>query len=132
MAQSVSVTLHKSATAKCLNCSSIYTLALTVPEINLEICGNCHPFYTGQDTIVDSAGRIEKFQARMQKTQTLGAGTGKKTKKSRKIRQSISDLGEPEVVETSKPAKPQQPKTKSVAPSSSESNTESESSETNE
>lgn len=33
-------------------------------EINVEICSNCHPFYTGQEKILDSAGRVEKFKAK--------------------------------------------------------------------
>src|SRR3990167_10695981 len=33
-------------------------------EINVEICSKCHPFYTGQEKILDSAGRVEKFKAK--------------------------------------------------------------------
>jgi large subunit ribosomal protein L31 len=32
-----------------------------VPEMKLEICSNCHPFFTGQQKFVDAAGRVEKF-----------------------------------------------------------------------
>jgi len=34
----------------------------TVPEIHVDICSACHPFYTGQQKFVDAAGRVEKFQ----------------------------------------------------------------------
>jgi len=34
----------------------------TVPELNVEICSACHPFYTGKQKFVDTAGRVEKFQ----------------------------------------------------------------------
>lgn len=35
--------------------------ALGKPELHLEICSNCHPFYTGKQKIVDTGGRVEKF-----------------------------------------------------------------------
>jgi hypothetical protein len=35
-----------------------------VPEINVEICSNCHPFYTGKQKLLDTAGRVDKFNAR--------------------------------------------------------------------
>jgi len=40
----------------------------TLPSMSLEICSNCHPFYTGKQTIVDTAGRVEKFMKRYGKT----------------------------------------------------------------
>jgi large subunit ribosomal protein L31 len=36
----------------------------TRPELRVEICSNCHPFYTGQQRIVDTAGQVERFQRR--------------------------------------------------------------------
>ncbi len=36
----------------------------TKNEINIDVCSNCHPFYTGQQKIVDTAGRVEKFKSR--------------------------------------------------------------------
>ena len=43
-------------------CGNTFTTRSTVPKLNVEICSNCHPFYTGQMKYVDSAGRVEKFQ----------------------------------------------------------------------
>lgn len=42
-------------------CGYTFKTKSTKPEIRLEVCGNCHPFYTGQQKYVDTAGRIEKF-----------------------------------------------------------------------
>jgi len=39
----------------------------TVPKISVDLCSNCHPFFTGRQKIVDSAGRVEKFLARYSK-----------------------------------------------------------------
>jgi large subunit ribosomal protein L31 len=36
----------------------------TMEKIDVEICSHCHPFYTGDDKTIDSAGRVEKFKAR--------------------------------------------------------------------
>lgn len=48
-------------------CGNRFETRSTVAEINVEICSNCHPFYTGKQRLVDSAGRIEKFQKRYAK-----------------------------------------------------------------
>ena len=37
-------------------------------DIRLEICSNCHPFYTGKQTIVDTAGQVERFQKRLERS----------------------------------------------------------------
>jgi len=87
MAQSVDIKIYPNATATCSNCSSVYMILGNKPEIQVEICGNCHPFYTGQDVVVDTAGRIEKFQARLAKSQSIQK-TGKKTKVKKKRTQS--------------------------------------------
>ena len=46
-------------------CGNTFTTGSTVKEINVELCSNCHPFYTGKAKLVDTAGRLEKFRARM-------------------------------------------------------------------
>jgi large subunit ribosomal protein L31 len=45
-------------------CGATYTTRSTKPQLSVEICANCHPFYTGKQKFVDSAGRVEKFQQR--------------------------------------------------------------------
>ncbi len=47
----------------CLCGNEIETRA-TQPEIRVDICSNCHPFYTGKQKLVDTAGRVERFQKR--------------------------------------------------------------------
>lgn len=48
----------------CNSCDTNFTLRSTVPEITVEICSNCHPFYTGKQKLIDTAGRVDKFRAR--------------------------------------------------------------------
>ncbi len=43
-------------------CGNTFETRSTVPEIKVDVCSKCHPFFTGQEKFVDSAGRIEKFK----------------------------------------------------------------------
>ena len=45
-------------------CGETFTTRSTKDKINVEICSKCHPFYTGKQKLVDTAGRVEKFQKR--------------------------------------------------------------------
>ena len=45
-------------------CGATFTTRSTVPKIAVEICSVCHPFYTGKQKFVDTAGRVEKFMRR--------------------------------------------------------------------
>lgn len=51
---------YKTATVKCV-CGNEFETRSTVDEISVEICSACHPFFTGQQKLVDSAGRVERF-----------------------------------------------------------------------
>ena len=42
-------------------CGNKFTTRATVPSIRVEICSECHPFYTGKQKFVDAAGRVDKF-----------------------------------------------------------------------
>lgn len=46
------------------SCGNVLETRSTVPEIHVEICAVCHPFYTGKQKIVDVAGRVERFNRR--------------------------------------------------------------------
>ncbi len=45
-------------------CGESFATRSTLPEINIQICSKCHPFYTGRQKLVDSTGRVEKFHRR--------------------------------------------------------------------
>lgn len=57
--------LHE-ITARCA-CGNAFVTTSTLPELHVTICSNCHPFYTGAQKFLDTAGRIEKFQKRYKK-----------------------------------------------------------------
>jgi large subunit ribosomal protein L31 len=52
---------YKPATVTCA-CGNIAETRSTVGNIHVEICSNCHPFFTGKQKLVDTAGRVEKFR----------------------------------------------------------------------
>jgi large subunit ribosomal protein L31 len=60
-------------------CGNEFETFSTVKEINVEICSQCHPLFTGQQKIVDSTGRVERFRRKYQTS--LKQGRSAKTKK---------------------------------------------------
>lgn len=50
-------------------CGAAFTTGSTLPEIKVDICSACHPFFTGEARFVDVQGRVEKFQAKQKKAQ---------------------------------------------------------------
>ena len=46
------------------SCGHSYVTRATRPELRVELCSECHPFYTGKQKVVDTAGRVERFQRR--------------------------------------------------------------------
>lgn len=74
---------HQKAKVTCA-CGNTFTVGSTLPEIHVEICSMCHPFYTGKQKLVDSARRVEKFKERAAKKETASASRkGKKVKKEK-------------------------------------------------
>jgi large subunit ribosomal protein L31 len=55
---------YKMASVTCA-CGNTFQVGSTVDQIKVEVCSNCHPFYTGQMKYVDTAGRVDAFRARM-------------------------------------------------------------------
>lgn len=51
---------------RCMTCGTTWTTGSTVDSLTVEICSNCHPFYTGEQRIVDTEGRVDKFMKRLQ------------------------------------------------------------------
>lgn len=70
---------HKNSKVTCA-CGNSFVTGSTMPELKVELCSNCHPFYTGKQKLVDSARRVEKFKERAGKTSANSARGGKKAK----------------------------------------------------
>lgn len=63
MQKEIHPTYHPKAKASCV-CGAEYEVGSTMPEIKVEICASCHPFYTGTEKVLDIAGRVDKFKKR--------------------------------------------------------------------
>jgi len=68
MKKAIHPTYFPSATIKCA-CGNTIKTGSTKEKLEIEICSNCHPFYSGKAKMIDAAGRVEKYRARLQKKQ---------------------------------------------------------------
>jgi large subunit ribosomal protein L31 len=57
------------------SCGNTFTTRSTIPELRVELCSECHPFYTGKQKLVDTGGRVERFQRRAAKAQKAQKAT---------------------------------------------------------
>lgn len=64
-------------------CGNTFTTGATKPEIHVEICSKCHPFFTGQQKYVDTLGKVENFQRRQRVSQILKQAKKKKVVEER-------------------------------------------------
>ncbi len=70
------------------NCGQTFEFGSTKETIQVEICSNCHPYYTGKSNLIDTAGRLERFKARMERSQSLKDGAKPNKAKSKKSSKS--------------------------------------------
>ncbi|MDD3250052.1 MAG: 50S ribosomal protein L31 [Smithellaceae bacterium] len=70
---------YKAATITCV-CGNMIETRSTKKDIKIEICSNCHPFMTGKQKIIDTAGRVEKFKKKYE-AKPAAAAAKKKTVK---------------------------------------------------
>ena len=73
-------TFHEKTIATC-SCGASFEVGSTEENIKVELCSNCHPFYTGEQKIVDTARCVEKFKAKEAKLKEVGIDKKGKTAK---------------------------------------------------
>jgi len=64
MKQNIHPEYYPNATVRCA-CGNTFVVGSTQETIEIEVCSACHPFYTGQDKMVDKVGQVQKFRKRM-------------------------------------------------------------------
>lgn len=69
MKKDIHPSYHQEAKVKCV-CGAAFMVGSTKSEIAVEICGDCHPFYTGKEKLLDTVGRIERFKTRRAQAST--------------------------------------------------------------
>ncbi len=88
----------KEAVITC-GCGAVIRTGSTRSEMNIDVCANCHPFYTGKKKRIDSTGRVDRFEKLSKKTETLRSGTrSKRTKlseKSKRKAEKTATAGKP-------------------------------------
>jgi len=83
---------YADAVVKCSGCGNTFTVGATVPAIQVEVCYNCHPFYTGQMKFVDTAGRVDAFMAKMKKagTKRMSKSEKRRIKEEKRIQKEMA------------------------------------------
>ena len=66
------------------SCGEKFETRSTMPEIHVEICSKCHPFFTGTQKLVDTAGRVDKFKAKQKKAEEHQSKLKSKKTKAKK------------------------------------------------
>ncbi len=76
-------------------CGNTFVVGGSVPEIRVEVCSVCHPFYTGQMKFVDTAGRVDAFKSRLEKANTkkISKTEKRKLKREKKIAEDLARPG---------------------------------------
>lgn len=83
MKQDIHPTYYPQAKVICA-CGNTFKTGSTKEELKIEICSNCHPFYTGKDKLIDTAGRVDRFKKIVDKKGHAATGRlGKRVKKER-------------------------------------------------
>lgn len=68
----------------CNTCKTEYKLGATVGDIKVELCANCHPFYTGKQMLVDTDNLVDKFNKKLSAAKPVGTLVSKKQKRIEK------------------------------------------------
>ena len=78
---------YSDAVILCSNCKKEFKFGNTQEKIQVETCSNCHPFYTGKKTLLDTEGRVDKFQ------QKRAAATGmvKKDRRKKTLEERVNE-----------------------------------------
>jgi len=76
-------------------CGNTFTVGSTKQHIEVEICGKCHPFYTGEMRFVDTMGRVERFQKTMLQNQGKKYVSKKQTQIAKKQAEAAAEAARP-------------------------------------
>ncbi|HBU69976.1 MAG TPA: 50S ribosomal protein L31 [Elusimicrobia bacterium] len=108
--------IHPNYVESTVTCACGYTFKTrsTKPVIRLEICSHCHPFFTGKQKLVDSAGTVERFHKRFAKTE------GKTVKAVKKAKPVVAKKPKSKILSTAPRRKKSAAAPKAAAPKKAE------------
>jgi large subunit ribosomal protein L31 len=73
------------------SCGETFTTRSTLPEIKVEVCSACHPFYTGKQKLVDTAGRVERFNRKYRRDRQVALVCARRTECSSSVHPGPSE-----------------------------------------
>lgn len=76
---------NKKTKVEC-SCGAVFEFGSTLDDYKVEICSNCHPAYTGNKKLVDTAGRVDRFRDKLKKSQELKDRLNQPKKKEKEIK----------------------------------------------
>ena len=74
------------------SCGNTFTVGATVPEITTEVCSSCHPFFTGEQRIVDSGGQVERFMRKLERRDQMIADAERRRTRGTSPELPVMDL----------------------------------------
>lgn len=80
---------HPKATINC-SCGAKFVVGSTEEKMQIEICSQCHPLYTGKQKFIDTAGRLERYKKIIKKSKAL-KDSKVKTKKKKSVEKKVKD-----------------------------------------
>lgn len=89
----------KKTKVHCNGCNIEFETAATVESITVDICSNCHPFYTGKQKLVDTAGRVEKFKQRAEAAKKRQSATSERVAAKAEREAAAAQAEDPELKE---------------------------------
>ncbi|MBI5301698.1 MAG: 50S ribosomal protein L31 [Chloroflexi bacterium] len=99
MKDAIHPTWYPDAVVTCA-CGNAWRTASTKKEIHTDVCNKCHPFFTGEQRIVDTAGQVERFNKRMTAKEQIAATQAtvedKRVKKDRRRGRKVESAPQPE------------------------------------
>lgn len=104
MKKNLHPTYFENAKIKCA-CGAEFVVGSTEEAISVEICSNCHPYYTGKEKLLDTAGRVDKFRERVEAAKKHSELKNSKTKESKNPSTSLKTNSDSEESKKKKPTK---------------------------
>lgn len=80
-------------------CGNTMTIGATVPELTIDVCSGCHPFFTGKMKFVDAAGRVEAFRAKQKGAKGKSIISKADKRKAKRAKKLQEELGRPDTLE---------------------------------
>jgi large subunit ribosomal protein L31 len=115
MKEGIHPTFYTDALVVCGSCGTTWHTGSTRKEIHVDVCSNCHPFFTGTQRIVDTAGQVERFTKRLAARETLAPTDGKVSKRERRAAERAQRSGMAEASQPEPEAPKPEPKPDPVA-----------------